>query len=231
MSVHGLLHGLRPEAVGGRVVWDDLLPARGQVAQADLGPVDAQGARAGVDVRLHGPVDLGRAEAAEGTGRRGVGEDGARGDAHVGHLVGTGRGVLALGHHALGDVGVGAQQVVAADVLEDEPAVAVEAAAHADLGRDAAAGLEGLVEGEHQAHRAPGLERHERHQRLELDVLLAAEAAAGIRRVDPHLGQGQVRAAGHQLLQQVGMLDGGPDRDAVLVGRGREARAARWRSA
>ena len=53
-------------------------------------------------------------------------------------------------------------------------------------------------------------------------MLLAAEATAGVGRVDADLGERHTERAGDQPLQDVGVLDGTPDGDAVLVGRGHE---------
>ena len=222
-ELHGLLHRLRPEAVGRRVAGTTSSPRvarlRSRISARSMPSARAPASMFDSTAQLTWGVPKPRKAQAGVVWER---IERAR-DAHVGHLVRARRGVLALGHDPLGDVGIGTQQVVALDVLEDESPVRVEAAAYADLGRDAAAGLERFVEREHQAHGTARLEGHECHQRLELDVLLAAEAAAGVGRVDAHLGQGQVEQPGHQPLQQVGVLDGRPDGDAVLVGRGREA--------
>ena len=59
--------------------------------------------------------------------------------------------------------------------------------ADADLRRRAADGLECLLEREDEPARAAGSERHEGDERLVLGVLLAAERAARIRRVNAHL--------------------------------------------
>ena len=213
---------LLPLAVRRCVNGDEGLALARDVAQAQLEAIDAECPRARVEVRLHGPVDLWIAEAAEGRGGGGVREDRAGHDPRRGHAVGAATGIAALAHDAIGDVGVGPQQVIRGDVLEDELAVGLEAGPHAHLGRGSTHGLEGFFEGQHQAHRPAGAEGHEGHQRFELGVLLAAEPAARVGRVDAHLGERQMEDPGHRLLEPVGMLDRAPQRDAVPVRGGHE---------
>ncbi len=57
-------------------------------------------------------------------------------------------------------------------------------------------------------------------QRLELGVLLAAEAAARVRGEDSHLGQREVEEVGHHALQQVGVLHRAPQAQAAVRVRG-----------
>ena len=78
-----------------------------------------------VDRRLDRPVDLRVAEAAEGRRRHRVRQDRPRVDARPrAPLYGPVADVRALAHHAVGDVRVGADQVVGLDVLEADRAVA-----------------------------------------------------------------------------------------------------------
>jgi hypothetical protein len=118
-----------------------------------------------------------------------VGQDAPSDDPDGRDAVRTARGVAALGYRAIGDVRVGADQVVRVDVAEGQPAVSGEAGADADLGGAAADGLERLLERQDETNRATGTERHERQQRLVFRVLLATEPATRIGRQDPHLGQ------------------------------------------
>ena len=134
-----------------------------------------------VEVRLDGPVDLRVAEAAERGGRNRVGEDAAGEDPDGRHAVRPGAGVAALADDAVGDVGVGADEVVGLDVLEDERAVGRDAGPDVDLRRRAADRLERLLEGQDEAHRAAGPEGHEGDERL----VLGRAACRRSRRPDP----------------------------------------------
>ena len=183
-ELHGLLHGLRPEAVGRRVAGHDLLAAGGQVAQPDLarGRCPAPAPPASM-FDSTAQLTCGVPKPRKAHGGRGVGEDRARGDAHVGHLVGTRRGVLALGHHALGDVGVGAQQVVAAGCpgRRSRPSRVKPLRTRISAETRRLAWNDSSSVSTRRTGR-PVCEGHEGHQRLQLDVLLAAEAAAGVGR-------------------------------------------------
>ena len=97
----------------------------------------------------------------------------------AGTLYGPAARVRALAHDAVGDVRVRADEVVGLDVLEQDPAVAVEPGPDPGLAGRPAGRLERLLEGQDQPHRATDLERREDHRRLVLGVLLAAEAAPG----------------------------------------------------
>ena len=100
-----------------------------------------------------------------------------------------------------------------------DPALAVEAGPDPGLAGGPTGGLERLLERQDQPDRATKPERCEDHRRLVLGVLLAAEAAPGIRGVHPHLGEGHLHQAGDQLLEPVRVLDRAPDREAVAIGR------------
>ena len=130
--------------------------------------------------------------------------------------------VAALGDRPIGDVGVGADQVVRLDVAEHERPVAAEPGPDVDLRGAAADGLERLLEGQDEPDGPAGRERHEREQRLVLGVLLATERAARVGREHADLGERQADQVGDDALQPVRMLDRAPDRDAVAVGRGHE---------
>ena len=79
-----------------------------------------------------------------------------------------------------------------------------------------------LLEGQDEAARPAGFERHESDEGLVFGVLLSAERATGVRSVDAHLGQRQAHDLGHHALQPVRMLDRGPDGQTVAVRRGDE---------
>ncbi len=153
----------------------------------------------------------------------GVGEDAAGHDPDRLRDVRAVRGVGALGDRAVGDVGVGADEVVRLDVAEQQAAIRLEAGPDADLRRAPPDGLEGLLERQDQAHGPARSEGHEGDQRLVLGVLLATEAATRVGREDADLGQRQVEQPGDDPLQPVRVLDRAPDRDAIAVRGGHEA--------
>ena len=134
------------------------------------------------------------------------------------HVVGAGRWVAALAHDAIRDVGVGPDEVVRPDVLEDERAVTVDAGPDADLAGCAADRLECLLEAQDEAHGAPGPQGGERDERLELGMLLAAEPTPGIRREDANLREREPEHLRDHLLQPVRVLDRAPDGDPVTIG-------------
>ena len=137
-----------------------------------------------------------------------------------GHAVRPVRGVAALRDGPVGDVGVGADQVVRLDVAEDERAVASEPGPDVDLGCSPADGLERLLEREHEADLASRRARHEREQRLVLRVLLATERPARVRREHADLRERQAEQVGDDPLEPVRVLDRAPDGDPVAIGRG-----------
>ena len=214
------LDGLGPVAVGRRVVRDECLAGSGEVPQPQVERVDAERVRRLVHVRLDRPDLLRVAEATERGRGHGVGEHAAGEDADVRHAIRAVRGVAALRDGAVGDVRVGADQVVRLDVAEDDRAVATEPGPDVDLGRSPADGLERLLEREHEADLASRRARHEREQRLVLGVLLATERPARVRREHADLRERQAEQVGDDPLEPVGVLDRAPDHDPVAVGRG-----------
>ncbi len=218
----GAADGHRPIAVGRRVAGDERLAGRGEVLEAQLERVDAERRGGLVHVRFDRPDLLGIAEATERGRRHGVRQHAARDDPNVRAAIRPHRRVAALGHGPVGDVGVGADQVVRLEIAEDERAVRRETGADVDLGRSPANCLERLLERQHEADRPAGRQRHEREQRLVLGVLLATERAARVGGVDADLRERQLQELGDHPLEPVRVLDRAPDRDAVAVGRGHE---------
>ena len=214
------LDGLGPVAVGRRVVRDERLAGSGEVAQPQVERVDAERVRRLVHVRLDRPDLLRVAEATERGRGHGVGEHAPGEDPDVRHAIRAVRGVAALRDGPVGDVGVGADQVVRLDVAEDERAVASEPGPDVDLGRSPADGLERLLEREHEADLASGRARHEREQRLVLRMLLATERPARVRREHADLREREAEQVGDDPLEPVRVLDRAPDHDPVAVGRG-----------
>ena len=149
-------------------------------------------------------------------------QDTAGEDSHRRNVVWPGPGVAAFADDPVRDVGVGPDEVIRLDVLEDDLAVLVQSGSDVDLAGRATDGLERLLEGEDQADWPPGLQRREGDEGLVLGVLLPAEAAARIRGVDTDLREWKAGQLGDDLLQPVRMLDRAPDRDAIPVGSGHE---------
>ena len=136
----------------------------------------------------------------------------------AGTRYGPAAGVAALADHPVGDVGVGADEVVGLDVLEGERAVGPEARSGRGprrTPRRTAWNVSSRVRTRRTGR--PGPEGHERHERLVLRVLLAAEAAARVRGEDPDLGERQAEDLRQDLLQPVRVLDRAPDGDPVAV--------------
>ena len=149
-------------------------------------------------------------------------QDTAGEDSHRRNVVWPGPGVAAFADDPVRDVGVGADEVIRLDVLEDDPAVLVQSGPDVDLARRAPNSLEGLLQGQDETNRPPGLQRRKGDEGLVLGVLLPAEAAARIRGVDTDLREWKAGQLGDDLLQPVRMLDRAPDRDAIPVGSGHE---------
>ncbi len=213
----GAPQGLCPVTVRGRVTGDERVAARGQVAEPQLHRVDGQDPGGLVEVRLDGPDLLRIAEAPERGGRHGVGQDASRPDADVRDGVRPVRGEAPLPHGPIGDVRVGADEVVGVDVAKDDRAVAPEAGPDVDPRRPATDGLEALLEGEDEATRPAGLAGQEGDDRLVLRMLLAAECPARVGGQDADRVERQVQDAGHHPLQPVRVLDRAPDDDAVAL--------------
>ena len=109
-----------PVAVGRRVAGDERVAGPGQVPQPELHRIDAEDLRRLVHVRFDRPDLLGIAEAAERRGGHGVRQDAAREDPHRGDGVRPVRAEAALADRPVGDVGIGADEVVRADVAKDD---------------------------------------------------------------------------------------------------------------
>ena len=190
-------------------------------------------ARPLVEVRLDRPVHLRIAEAAEGRGRAWCAR-GSRGprSARAGHAVRPAAGVAALADDPVGDVGVGADQVVGRDVLEGERAVGPEARPDADLAAAPGAPPGTSPRGVRTRRTGrPARRAMKRDERLEL----RRAACRRSRRPGRARGRGPWRAAGRGrrpaiLCSQLGMLDRAPDRDAVPSGAAMKAcgSMAKW---
>ena len=164
-----------------------------RVAPAELQPVHAEPVGQLVHRRLAGDRALRHAEAAEGAGRRAVGEIGRAARPGMRHDIGAGR----MHRHAVGDgraparIGAGIQLRmrpeageragrIAADPRLDQRRVALGGGRHA------------LRPGVDVGDRLAGEPRRQRDQRMDVEIELAAEAAAD-----------RARDQAHRLLRQV----------------------------
>jgi hypothetical protein len=102
--------------------------------------------------------------------------------------------------------------------VEGQLALGGEAGPRGDPAAGPPHALEGLLERQHEPAGPPGAQREEGQQRLQLRVLLAAEAAARVGCEDPHLVERPPQDRGEGALQQVGVLDGGVDVQPAGVG-------------
>ena len=139
-------YGLRPLAVGRRVVGHKRLALAGQIAEPHLDPIEVQPASPIIHLRFVCPRDLGRAEAAKGGAGCGVRKERSHPDSRVRYAVWTAGEVIALGDDPLRDVRIRAHQEVALDVLERDRAIVVEPGAGVDLARGPPHLLERLLE-------------------------------------------------------------------------------------
>ena len=156
------------------------------VLAPELDRIDPESAGDHVGVALVGPHQLRNAEAAQRAGRRPVGVELERADAHVLDVVGSGRREAGLLGDARPDVRVGAAVPPDVAFARDDAAVLAHAALDAERGRVLGDDVELLLHGERDLDRPAHDERQRRHQRLELDVDLGAEAAAQIRHLHAH---------------------------------------------
>jgi hypothetical protein len=187
-----------------------------RIAQAELQAIDAERVGQLVHHRLMGDGGLRHAETAESAGRRGVGEPGIAPGAHVGHTVGT-HGVH---RHAVGDGwpprGIGAGVEVGRHLAGQQPALAIAAEPGGDArGMALGRGRHAFRPRVDQGDRPAKLPRRHRHQGLDREIELAAEAAAAGRRHDAHRLGPQPHDDRHLVAVHVGRLGRDMDLDAI----------------
>ena len=213
----GLFYVADQVGVEGLAAGTDLLPRPQQVAAADLQPVHAQPAGHLVQLRLPDPLQVGGAERAVGAGRPGVGVDAVR--PHLDRLpaVGARGGVAGRGRDPGAVVGVRAGVQPGLCRAAEDGAVGGGRGAHPAGHVVPPGGDHRLVDPVEDPHRAPGLARDGRGQRLHLGVGLAAEAAAEERH--DHLDQVQRQPEQRRdlLSDQERVLAGGPQGQLAAV--------------
>lgn len=157
-----------------------------QVLSPKLEFVKIQRRRDHIHMGVIGPCRLRRAEAAQRAGRRTIGVDGKRFDRDVVDVVGPRRGEARLLRHPRPDVGIGTTVPDDLAAPRNHPAVVVDAALNDESARMFGHHEELLFHGERYLDRPAAQERQRRDQCFELDIELAAEAAAEMRNLDPH---------------------------------------------
>ena len=165
-----------------------LRPAVAQhILAAELDRIDVERPRHHVGVALVREDELRHAETAQRAGRRHVGVHRVGIDPDIVDVVGTGGGEAGFVGDARADIGVGAAVPEHLAFARRDAAVLVDAGLDAHRARMLGDLIELLLHGQRDLHRAARDHRARRHQRFELDVELAAIAAAEIRHFDAHL--------------------------------------------
>ena len=186
------------------------------VAMPELQPVEAKPVGEFIHHRFMRDGRLRYAEAAEGAGRRSVGEEGFAPGPHVGDGIGPHR----MHRHAVGDgrapgrIGTGVEQ--GGHVTGEQLALGIAADPRRHSGRMAlGAGGHAFGPRVDQSHGPLQLPRCDADQRLNRKVELAAEAAAAGGRHDAHRLGLQPHQVGDLVAVHVGRLGGGVDLDPV----------------
>ena len=164
-----------------------------------------------VELRFAGEDALGRPEAPERAGRRGVRVDRPAGDLDGGDAIRPADpvGGLAADERRVLGVGAGVEEDLRPPAAQ--PAVSVEGAGDMDDGAVAPGREDRFVDRQGELHRPPGPQGEGRGQRLDLGVALAAVAAADVRHDHPDPRERQVEAAGQVVADHERMLARGPD--------------------
>ncbi len=175
-----------------------LSPLREEVPLAQLERIHAERRRERVHLALVGHAGLDGAEGAVGAGDGIVRVRGDGVDVHVGNAVRAGGGDEAVEEHPRGQRGVGPRVRDQLRLERDQLAVAPRARPVAqDVRVPLAVADERFFTGEDELHRPPRLPHEQAEQALDRHVLLAAEAAAEIRALEPHAAMRQPQHVGH----------------------------------
>ena len=198
-------------AVDAAGVGPDLLVAAQQMLQAVLQGIQPQRLGDAVHLRFHRPHRLGPADGAHGARRHRVGVDAVAVGTEVGAAIGAVNPEHRPGHHPRPVVGIGAGVEVELDLPRQDGAVALDPGLDPAAGRVAPGGQHGFGNGVFQAHRQPlGLARQRHHQRLDLEIGLAAEGAAHVRHHHLDVGHGEPEQARQLRTDEKGMGRGRP---------------------
>ena len=174
-----------------RVFEDGAGCLRAAVAQhigaAEFDRIDVERPRHHVGMALIGEGELRHAETAQRAGRRHVGVHGVGIDPDIVDVVGTAGGEAGFMRHARADVRIRSAVPEHLAFARGDAARLVDAALDADRRRMLGDLIKLLFHGQRDLDRPARDHRARRHQRFELDVKLAAIAAAEIRDLDAHL--------------------------------------------
>ena len=199
------------------------------VLAAEFERIDLERARDHVGVALIGPHQLGNAEAAQRPRRRHIGVERVGIDPDIVDVVGAGGGEARLLRHARTDIGVGAAVPVHLAFARRDAAGLVDAGLDAERAGVLGDGVELLLHGERNLDRPPHDHGERGHQRFELDVELAAEAAAEIGHLDADAVLGPAEQPGDLGAHEGRTLRGAVDRHARFLSSLRSTRMARAR--
>ena len=187
------------------------------IGAAEFDRIEVERPRHHVGVALIGEGELRHAKTAQRAGRRHVGVHGVGIDPDIVDVVGTGGGEARFVSHARADIGVRSAVPEHLAFARRDAARLVDAALDADRRRMLGDLIELLLHGQRDLDRPARDHRARRHQRFELDVELAAIAAAEIRHFDAHLvfrpaqeprdlGAHERRPLGARVDRQAGLL-------------------------
>ncbi len=157
------------------------------VLAAELDRIDVERAGHHVGVALVGEDELRHAKTAQRAGRRHVGVHGVRVDPHIVDVVRTAGSKARFMRHARADIRISAAVPEHLAFARRDAARLVDAGLDANRRRMFGDLIKLLLHGQRDLHRPSRDHRARRHQRFELDVELAAVAAAEIRHLDAHL--------------------------------------------
>ncbi len=188
-----------------------------QVLLAEVERIALKRTRDHIGVALIGPHQLRDAEAAQGAGRRQIGVERVGIDRNVIDVVGARRGETRFLRHPRADVGKGAAVPPHVAFARHDLAVLVDAGLDAERARMLGDGVEHLVHGERDFHRSPRQHRQRYCHRFQLDVELAAVAAAEIGHLHTHAVFRPAEQAGDFGAHEGRALRGGGDGGAVIL--------------
>ncbi len=187
------------------------------IAAAELERINLESARDHVGVTLIRPHQLRDAEAAQRARRRLVGVERVGVDPDVVDVVGARSGEPRFLRHARADVGIGAAVPIHLAFASNDAAVLVDARFDAERRGMLGDGVELLLHAERDLHRTPHDHGQRCRQRFELDVELAAKAAAEIGHPDAHAILGPAQEPRDLGAHERGPLRAAVDGDAALL--------------
>ena len=192
---------------------------RDEVAQPQLGGIDAQLARAQIHQALHDEVGLGPARAAIGAVHRLVGDHALALAAEMRHAIGRAEVVHRVEREALALDGIGADVGQERIVHRHDGSIELKTyTCNVDLITVVPRRQEVFAASRDPLHGPAHLERGRAHQHLlGIDRALGAEAAAHVGHHHADLLGRQLEDGGQRIAQRVGVLRGGPHGERARV--------------